>query len=70
MSGMGEFLCVELKRSLYSMLPWDIPWYDPSHAVFFTALYGALTVIGLGVLAAVVITIKRMKNGDDNGAHH
>ena len=69
MSGMGEFLCVELKRSLYSMLPWDIPWYDPSHAVFFAALYGALTVIGLGVLATAVITIKRMRNGDDNGFH-
>ena len=69
MLGMGEFLCVELKRSVYSALPWDIPWYDPSHAVFFTALYGALTVIGLGVMAAVVITIKRLKK-DDEGSHH
>lgn len=68
MLGMGELLCVELKRSVYSMLPWDIPWYDPSHTVFFTAVYGALTVVGLGVLAAVVITIKRLKKSDD-GSH-
>ena len=70
MSGIGEFLCVELKRSLYSMLPWDVPWYDPSHAVFFTALYGALTVIGAGLLAAFLITFKRMKSKDDGSGHH
>ena len=59
-----DFLCVALKRSVSSMLPWDIPWYDPSHAVFFTALYGALTVIGLGVLVAVLMTIKKLKESD------
>ena len=64
---INKLLCVELKRSVASMLPWDIPWYDPSHAVFFTALYGALTVIGLGVLAAVLMTIKRLKEEDDKG---
>lgn len=69
MFGISEFMCVELKRSLYSMLPQDIPWYDPSHAVFFSALYGALTVIGLGVLAAVVITMRRL-NRDDGESHH
>ena len=68
MSGLGEFLCVELKRSLSSMLPWDIPWYDPSHVIFFSALYGALTVIGFGVAAAAFMTIKRLKQGD--GGHH
>ena len=56
--------CAELKRSVASMLPWDIPWYDPSHAVFFTALYGALSVIGLGVLASILITIWRLKKND------
>lgn len=69
MWGVGELLCVELKRSVYSMLPWDIPWYDPSHAVFFTALYGALTVIGLGVLTAFIITLRRLKKGN-GGSHH
>jgi hypothetical protein len=65
---ISELFCVELKRSVSSMLPWDIPWYDPSHAVFFAAVYGALSVIGLGVLIAVLISIWRLKKGD-NGAH-
>ncbi len=69
MSGLGGFLCVELKRSVSSMLPWDIPWYDPSHAVFFAALYGALAVIGFGVLAALVITLMRLRRGDTEGHH-
>jgi len=47
------------------MLPWDVPWYDPSHAVFFTALYGALTVIGLGVLVAFLLTLKRLKKREE-----
>ena len=63
-----EFQCAALKRSLASMLPWDIPWYDPSHTVFFAALYGALGVISLGVLVALIMTLKQMKKG--NGAHH
>ena len=70
MQGLGEFLCVELKRSVYSMLPWDIPWYDPSHAVFFAALYGALSVIGLGVMAALLMTFKRIKSKDHDEGHH
>lgn len=69
MFGAGQLLCVELKRSVASMLPWDIPWYDPSHAVFFAALYGALSVIGLGVLAAVLMTVKRLKQGEKQDRH-
>jgi hypothetical protein len=65
----GGFLCAELKRSLASMLPWDVPWHDPSHAVFFAALYGALSVIGIGLLAAVVITLRRLSR-DEGGAQH
>jgi len=62
-----ELLCVGLKRSLASMLPWDIPWYDPSHTVFFFALYGALGVIGLGLIIAVALTITNLKG---KGGHH
>ena len=69
MSGAGEFLCEGLKRSLSSMLPWDVPWYDPSHFVFFAALYGALAVIGIGVISAVILAIKRLKSGE-GGSHH
>lgn len=69
MSWLNEFFCSGLKRSVSSMLPWDIPWYDTSHTIFFAALYGALTVIGLGVLAAVLITLKHLKEGE-HGEHH
>jgi hypothetical protein len=64
---MVELLCVGLKRSLASMLPWDIPWHDPSHAVFFIALYGALGVIGLGLIIAAVLTVANLKG---TGSHH
>jgi hypothetical protein len=69
MWGAGEFLCEGLKRSVSSMLPWDIPWYDPSHFIFFAALYGALSVIGIGLLSALILTIKRLKSGG-SGSHH
>lgn len=65
----GEFLCEGLKRSVSSMLPWDIPWYDPSHFIFFAALYGALSVIGIGLLSALILTVKRLKSGG-NESHH
>jgi len=51
------------------MLPWDIPWYDTSHTVFFSALYGALGVIVIGLLAATVLTLKRLKSKEDNSHH-
>ena len=66
MLGAGKLLAVELKRSVASMLPWDIPWYDPSHTVFFIAVYGALSVIGLGLLVALMMTIKRLREGNQH----
>lgn len=66
---MKELLCVTLKRSLASVLPFDIPWYDTSHTVFFSALYGALSFIGLGLLIAVLMTIRSMKKGAET-THH
>jgi hypothetical protein len=69
MEGMGQLFCATLKRSLSSILPWDIPWYDTSHTVFFAALYGALAFIGLGVLIAVLLTIKSLNQKDDSSHH-
>lgn len=68
MSWLNEFLCAGLKRSVASMLPWDIPWYDTSHVVFFVALYGALTAIGLGVLVAILMTIRDLTKEEEG--HH
>ena len=69
MPGVGGFLCEGLKRSLSSMLPWDIPWCDLRHAVFFAALYGAVSVIGIGIVAALILTIKRLKS-EEGSPHH
>jgi hypothetical protein len=69
MFAMKEFFCATLKQSLASLLPWDIPWYDSSHTVFFAALYSALGFIGLGIIIAVLMTIKKLRQ-NDAGSHH
>jgi len=66
---MGGLFCKALERSLSSILPWDIPWYDPSHKVFFLALYGALGFIGLGVLIVVLMTMRKLKRGASDSHH-
>ena len=66
---MGGLFCRALERSLSSILPWDIPWYDPSHKIFFLALYGALGFIGLGVLIAVLMTMWKLKRGASDSHH-
>ena len=64
---IGELLCAGLQRSLASILPWDIPWNDPSHAVFFVALFGALGAIGMGLTAALARTLMNLrKKGSDH----
>lgn len=39
-------------ETVHSMLPQDLPWWMPDHAVFFGVLYGVLFIIssGLGVV--------------------
>lgn len=49
-----------LEQSLYTTLPWDIPWYDPSHAVFMGVVYLVLTVIGVGLTVAILSTLKNL----------
>ena len=63
---IGEFLCAGLARSLQSLLPWDIPWHDPSHAVFFVAFYGALGAIGMGTMVALGRTLLNLFKKDSS----
>ena len=56
-----------LKESLHSMLPWDIPWNDPGHLIFFGFLYGVLAAMGTGIGVATLMTLKKMIRGD---IHH
>lgn len=41
-------------ETVHSPLPWDLPWWQPDHAVFFGVLYMVLAAIGTG-LAVVII---------------
>ena len=63
---IGELLCAGLSQSLSSILPWDIPWHDPSHAVFFVALYGALGAIGMGLTAALARTLLKLRKKESD----
>ena len=63
---IGELLCAGLARSIQSLLPWDIPWNDPSHAVFFVAFYGALGAIGMGTMVALGRTLLNLFKKDSD----
>ena len=36
-------------ETIQSMLPWDIPWWMPDHAIFFGVLYAVLLTLGAGL---------------------
>jgi len=36
-------------ETIHSMLPQDLPWWRPDHAIFFGIVYIILMVIGSGV---------------------
>ncbi|MFO7717495.1 MAG: hypothetical protein ACQESV_01290 [Thermodesulfobacteriota bacterium] len=36
-------------ETVQSMLPQDLPWWLPDHAIFFGVLYAVLLVIGSGI---------------------
>jgi len=44
-------------ETIHSMLPQDIPWWRPDHAVFFGVLYIVLLTLASGVGFAVLRSI-------------
>ncbi len=44
-------------ETIHSMLPQDIPWWRPDHAVFFGVLYIVLLTLVSGVGFAVLRSI-------------
>jgi len=36
-------------ESVHSLLPQDLPWWRPDHAIFFVVLYAVLIVLGSGL---------------------
>ena len=45
-------------ETLHSMLPWDIPWWLPDHAIFFGVLYAVLVVLGTGLGVVVLKSLR------------
>lgn len=53
-------------ETLHSMLPQDIPWWMPDHAVFFGALYAVLIAIVIGLACVLVKSMKDVKATSDH----
>ncbi|MDR1685335.1 MAG: hypothetical protein LBR82_02640 [Desulfovibrio sp.] len=50
-------------ETIHSMLPQDIPWFLPDHAIFFGVLYAVLGVLGLGLTYVVVKSVRQTSCG-------
>ncbi|NCC24770.1 MAG: hypothetical protein EOM25_06160 [Deltaproteobacteria bacterium] len=44
-------------ETVQSMLPQDIPWWAPDHAIFFGVLYLVILIIGSGMGVVVFQTL-------------
>ena len=49
-------------ETIHSMLPQDIPWWMPDHAIFFGVLYAVLFVISTGLSIVLLRTLRELKN--------
>ncbi|MBR4422891.1 MAG: hypothetical protein IKS68_01565 [Mailhella sp.] len=45
----------------HSLLPWDLPLWQPDYAIFFGALYSVLLVLGIGLALVFARAIKDSK---------
>ena len=52
-------------ETIHSLLPWGIPWWDPSHLVFFGVFYLALTTLGVGLGLVFHKTFKDIKKEEE-----
>lgn len=56
-------------ETIHSLLPQDIPWFLPDHAIFFGVLYAVLAVIGAGLGYVFLKSIKDASK-DCGCGHH
>lgn len=56
-------------ETLHSTMPWDIPWWNPDHAVFFSVLYLVLLIIGGAVNFAAVKAFLDTLANPGHGSH-
>lgn len=57
-------------ETLHSMLPWDIPWWMPDHAIFMGVLYLVLGIVGTGVAVVVLKSLYDVSCSKNHDAHH
>jgi len=55
-------------ETVHSVLPQDIPWFLPDHAIFFGVLYAALLVIGGGFAYVIMKSVRDAAKACDG--HH
>ena len=53
----------------HSLLPWDLPLWQPDYAIFFGALYSVLLVLGVGLTFVFARAIKDAKANDCHSGH-
>lgn len=59
---------MQFGETVHSILPQDIPWFLPDHAIFFGVLYAVLLVIGGGL---GFVFMKSLRDASrDCGGHH
>ncbi len=51
----------------HSLLPWDLPLWQPDYAIFFGALYSVLLVLGIGLALVFARAIKDSKTEGPHG---
>ena len=50
-------------ETVHSVLPQDIPWFLPDHAIFFGVLYAVLFVIGSGLAYVMLKSVRDAAKG-------
>lgn len=56
-------------ETVHSMLPQDIPWWMPDHAVFMGVLYLVLIIVGTGVGVVVLKSLIEARQACEEEGH-
>lgn len=57
-------------ETIQSIMPYDIPWWMPDYAIFMSAFYLSLILIGFGVGYVVLKSLKDYYSGSEESSGH
>lgn len=60
---------IRFGETLHSLLPQDIPWFLPDHAIFFGAFYAVVFVIASGLGYVVLKSLRDCSKGSHDSHH-